>query len=328
MRMRRRELLFAGVAALLTQRQARAAEVSSPKVGFLGPASPKPYAHILTAFHEGLAAKGFAEGQNVAIEYRWAHDQYDQLPRLAAELVKEGVAVIFTASGTQTAQAAIAATSTIPIVFVVGTDPVKFKLVSSITHPSANATGMSLLTTAMARKRLDVLRLMVPSAKTFALLLNPKNPNFNYLRDDVSEAALALGVQIFVLSVSKEEDFDTAFEQVIERHIDGLVVSDDPIFVSRRDKLVFLTLQNKIPAIYSNREVVLAGGLIGYGASYADTFRRAGMYVGEILKGAKPKDLPVMQPEKFELTINLKTAGALGLRVPPELMILADEVIE
>src|SRR4051812_21550036 len=326
--MRRREFLVTGVAAVLAQRQARAAGVSLPKVGFLGPASPKPYAHILTAFHEGLAAKGFVVGQNVAIEYRWAHDQYDQLPRLAAELVEDGVAVIFTASGTQTAQAAIAATSTIPIVFVVGTDPVKFKLVSSIAHPSANVTGVSLLTTAMARKRLDMLHLMVPSAKTVALLLHPKNPNFDYLREDVSEAALALGDQVFVVSVSKEEDFDTAFEQIVEHHIDGLVVSDDPIFVSRRDKLVSLALKNKIPAIYSNREVVLAGGLIGYGASYAATFRRAGMYVGEILKGAKPKDLPVVQPEKFQLTINLKTAGALGLRVPPELLILADEVIE
>jgi putative ABC transport system substrate-binding protein len=271
---------------------------------------------------------GFTEGDNLEIEYRWANDQYERLPTLAAELVQQRVGVIFTASGTQTAQAAQAATSTIPVVFVIGTDPVKFKLVASMNRPGGNVTGVTLLTTSMAQKRLDVLREMVPKATRFALLLNPRNPNFDLLRDDVEAAARSIGREILVLSVSSEDDFEKAFEKLTAEKAEGLVVSDDPIFINRRDKLIALAARHRVPTIYSNREVVKAGGLIAYGASYYETFRRAGRYVGEILKGAKPIELPVIQPSKFELVINLKTAADLGLEVPLALFIRADETLE
>ncbi len=300
-----------------------------PVIGFLNGASSETFAHLAAAFRQGLSEAGYVEGRNVAIEYRWAEGEYDRLPALAAELVRRQVAVIAAGGGVAAALAAKAATTTIPIVFSGGGgDPVKLGLVASLNRPGGNVTGVSILTAALGAKRLGLLRELLPSATLIAVLINPTNPNSEIQLKDIEEAARTVGQQIFILYASNERDFDAAFAIIVERRAGALVVGADPYFNSRRDQLAGLAARHAIPAMYEQREFAVAGGLASYGTSLTDSFRQVGDYAGRILKGEKPADLPVMQPTRFELVINLKTATALRLTVPPTLLARADEVIE
>jgi putative ABC transport system substrate-binding protein len=298
-----------------------------PTIGFLSGASPGPYAPFVSAFHNGLKEAGYVEGQNVAIEYRWAEGQYDRLPALAVELVRQHVTVMI-ATTTPAALAAKAATTTIPIVFNVGADPVAVGLVASLNQPVGNATGVNNYINVLGAKRLELLRELVPSATVIGVLVNPNFPDTGSQLKDVMEAARVIGQQVHVVNASSEADFNDAFATFVQLKAGALFVSADTLFTSRRDQLVRLVAHHKIPAIYGQREFVLAGGLMSYAPRLADAYRQVGIYVGRILKGAKPGDLPVVQPTKFELTINLKTAKALGLEIPSKLLALADEVIE
>ena len=286
-----------------------------PVIGFLGSGSPGPSAPFTAAFRQGLAETGFVEGQNVAIEYRWAEGHYDRLPALAAELVGRKVDVI-AAGGPPPALAAKGATSTIPIVFSSGDDPVATGLVASLARPGGNVTGISFLNVELHPKRLELLAEMAPQARVIALLVNPTNSNAERVVQELQEAARAKGVQLPILKASSESEIDAAFATLVQLHAAALVVSADPFFNSRREQLVALASRHAIPAIYGFREFAASGGLISYGASITAASRQVGTYAGKILKGAKPADLPVVQPTKFELVINLKTAKALGLTVP------------
>ena len=272
---------------------------------------------------------GCIESKNVIIEYRWAEGRYDRLPALAAELVSRQVAVIVAVGGPNAAQAAKAATATIPIVFISGTDPVQEGLVASINNPGGNATGVNPLLPAMEGKRLGLLREMIPNAALIAVLLNPASQdNFNRQLNDVQAAAHGVGQQFLVLRASNEEDIEAAFVTAAERRASALLVTADPFMLSRRERLVALAAHYAIPAIYEVREYTSAGGLMSYGISLTNAYRQAGAYVGRIIKGEKPGDLPVLQPTKFELVINLKTAKVLGLEIPPNVLSIADEVLE
>jgi putative tryptophan/tyrosine transport system substrate-binding protein len=281
----------------------------------------------LAAFYQGLSETGYAEGQNLVIEYRWAEGRYDRLPGLAADLVTRKVDVIVAAGGTPAARAAKSATSTIPIIFN-SADPVGAGLVASFARPGGNLTGVSLLTIELMAKRLELLSELVPQARVIALLVNPTNPITERITSDVQEAAHTKGVQLLILKASSESEIDAAFASLVQQHADALVVSTDPFFGSRREQLVALALRHAVPAIYEWREFAAAGGLISYGPSLMAAVRQVGIYAGKILKGEKPADLPVQQPTRFELVINLKTAKALGLTVPQTLLARADEVIE
>jgi putative tryptophan/tyrosine transport system substrate-binding protein len=307
---------------------AHAQQPTMPVVGFLHSASPEPNAYIVAAFRQGLGESGYVERQNVVIEYRWAENHYDQLPGLAAGLIGQGVAVIFAAGGTVTPLAAKAATATIPIVFVIGADPVKAGLVSSFNRPAGNITGVTIITDLLITKRVELMRELLPAADMFALLLNSHNPNAETRSRDVQQAARALGRRIYVLYASDESEIDTAFAKLDQQRVGGLLVQSDPFFTSQRDQLVALAARHAVPTIYEQREYAAAGGLMSYGASQTDVYRQGGVYTARILKGAKPGDLPVMQPTKFELVINRKTAKALGLELPATLLATADEVIE
>ena len=299
-----------------------------PVIGFLSTASPSTDAASVAAFREGLGDTGYVEGQNLAIEYRRAEGRYDRLPALAADLVGRNVAVIVSAGGTVAALAAKNASSTIPIVFSIGGDPVAFGLVSSLAHPGGNLTGVSILIGELMAKRFELLSELAPQATAIALLVNPDNPLTEPMIREVREAARTKRVQLHILRAATEAEIDVAFAALPQLPANALVVGADPFFSTRRQKLAALAAGHAVPAIYEYREFVISGGLISYGPSLTAAYRQLGVYAGRILNGAKPADLPVEQPTKFELVINLKTAKALGLTVPQSLLERADEVIE
>jgi putative tryptophan/tyrosine transport system substrate-binding protein len=327
--MRRRDFIkvVAGL-AITWPHAARAQQSTMPVIGFLDSGSPEGMTANLAAFHQGLLETGYIEGQNVAVEYRWAQSHFDQLPALAIELVHRKVAVIAATRGPLPARAAKAATSTIPVVFQSGSDPVRDGLVASLNRPGANVTGASRLSTDLIPKRLGLMTEVVPKLTKIALLLNPISPQADLEVQEMQEPTRSLGLQLFIAKASAADELDEAFATVKESGSGALIVAVDPLFVSRREKIVALGLQNAIPISFAERESVIAGGLMSYAASFSDSFRQVGVYVGRILKGASPADLPVQQPVKFDLIINLKTAKTLGLTVPQTLLVAADEVIE
>jgi ABC-type uncharacterized transport system substrate-binding protein len=326
--MRRREFItLLGGAAAPWPFAARAQQKAMPVIGFLGSTSPEPAAPNVAAFRQGLSETGYVEGQNVAIEYRWAEGSYDRLPAMAADLVDLKVDLI-AASAPPSAVAAKRATSTTPIVFFIGGDPVELGLVASLARPGGNLTGVTFLVSELTPKLLDLLSQLVPQARAMALLVNPNNPNTGRNIGDAQEAARAKGVQLSVLKAATEAEIDAAFATLVQLHAGALVVAADPFFGDRRDQFAALAARHAIPAVYAGRLFTEAGGLMSYGPSLPSAFRQAGGYAGRILKGAKPADLPVQQSTLFELVINLKTAKALGLTVPQTVLGLADEVIE
>jgi ABC-type uncharacterized transport system substrate-binding protein len=305
------------------------AQQEVPVIGYLNSASPNTYTAYTSAFRRGLEEAGYVEGKTIAIEYRWAEGQNDRLGALAADLVSRQVAVIAATGATAGVFAAMAATKTIPIVFITGGDPVKSGLVASLNRPGGNVTGISFLSNTLAAKQLELLHELVPNVALIGVLVNPTNPGLaEPLLNDVQAAARTLGLQPHVLNASIERDFDTAFAKLAELQAQALVIGTDGFFTSRIKLLAELTRQHSMPTISSYREFPTAGGLISYGTSVVDAYRQVGVYTGKILRGEKPADLPVMQPTKFELVINLKTAKALGLTVPLTLQVAADEVIE
>jgi putative tryptophan/tyrosine transport system substrate-binding protein len=325
--MRRREFSTLLCGATMWPLATRAQQAAMPVVGFLHSGSPRPNVNLVTAFRNGLNESGYVEDKNVAIEYRWAEGQYNRLPAVAADLVRRQVAVIFGAAP-PAAVAAKAATTTIPIVFVSGANPVEAGLVASLSRPGGNVTGVAIFTGQLGAKQLGLLRELVPKAAVVATLVNPSNPLTEAIIRDVQAAATLTGHQIQIVKASNEEEIDKAFASLAELHADALIIGADPYFFTRNDQLVALAARYAVPAFYELREFAANGGLMSYGASITDGYRRAGVYAGQILKGAKPADLPVLQPTKFELVINLKTANALGLTVPLLLLAAADEVIE
>ena len=326
--MRRRAFMaLLGGAAAAWPLRARAQQSAVPVVGFLSSQSAATSAYLVAALRQGLNQSGFIEGQNVAMEYRWADGRYDQLPALAAELVRRPVAVIV-ASAPPAALAARAATSTLPIVFSGGIDPVKLGLVAGLNRPGGNITGVSQFSTALEGKRLELLHELVPHAAVIAMLVNPTFAGTDAITDDMQSAARALGLKLNVLKASSEHDLEAAVASIGQLGAGALVVASDPFFFGRHDRVVTVVAHHAVPAIYQFREFAAAGGLMSYGTNLADAYRQVGVYTGRILKGEKPGDLPVVQPTKFELVINLKTGKTLGLDVPDKLLARADEVIE
>ena len=327
--MRRRAFItLLGGAAAAGPLATRAQQAAMPVIGFLHPATSESFAPLVAAFREGLHQTGYIEGQNVTIEYRWAEGQYDRLPALAAELIHRQVAVIATPGSTPATLAAKAATSAIPIMFAVGSDPVEFGLVASLSRPGGNLTGMSMLAAEMAAKRLGLLGELLPNATVFAVLVNPVSPTAESEMKSLSAAADLLGRKVLFLNASSERDIGAAFSAASQRKVGAVLVLPDAFFISQRAQIVAQAAHKAIPTMYHRSEFVVAGGLISYGDSLLAAFRQVGTYTGTILKGAKPTDLPVLQPTKFELIINLKAARALSMNVPAQVLALADEVIE
>jgi putative tryptophan/tyrosine transport system substrate-binding protein len=327
--MRRRDFItLIGSAATAWPLAARAQQRAIPLIGFLHSASPGPFAAAVDAFRQGLRETGFIEGQNVAIEYRWAEGQYDRLPALAADLVDRQVSVIVAVAGNAPALAAKAATTSIPIVFVSGGDPVSGGLVASLNRPGGNVTGVSWVATALVRKQLELLHRSVGNPALIGALVNPSYPDHGVQLGELREGANAINQEINIVQAATAHDIDMAFVSLVQKGANALIVVNDPFFVSRRDQIVALAARHRMPAIYFSREFAAAGGLLSYGASLVDAARQGGIYTGKILKGEKPTDLPVMQSTKFEFVINLKTAKNLGLEIPPTVLATADEVIE
>jgi putative ABC transport system substrate-binding protein len=326
---RRREFItILGGAVTSWPLAVRAQQPAMPVVGWLASTSREVQAHFADAFRQGLKEAGYVEGQNVVIEYRWAQEQYARLPALAADLVNRQVALITTAGGTVTAIAAKAATTTIPIVFVTGADPVENGLVASLSRPGGNATGVGLFTVVLEAKKLELLHELIPKTKVIAMLVNPSSPFAETQTRNIQAAASTIGQRVEMLHARTEGELDAAFATLVQLGADALVVGSDPLFDNSRERLVALAARHAVPAIYDRRELAAAGGLMSYGASFVDAHRQAGIYAGRILKGAKPADLPVVQPTKFELVINVKTAKALGITFPQSFHLRADEMIE
>ena len=327
--MRRREfIIFLGSGAAWSN-MARAQQPALPVIGFLHSTSAGPNVGTVSAFREGLKQAGYVDGQNVAIEFRWADGHYDRLPALAMDLVRERVAVIAALGGQASALAAKAATSTIPVVFDTGEDPVKIGLVASFSKPGGNVTGINILTNEIEAKRLGLLHELIPTALTIAVIGHPDTPaNNDVVLEDLQTAASALGLKLQILKVRSVLEIDNAFASFNQRRPDALLVMANAFFNSRRNQIVQLAAHQAIPAIYENHLFAMVGGLISYGIDLSEVYRQAGIYIGKILNGAKPADLPVIQPTKLELVINLETAKELGITVPPQLLARADEVIE
>ena len=326
--MRRRQFItLVGGAAAAWPLAARAQQPTMPVIGFLNTASPETFVHLVAAFRRGLNEAGYVEGQNVAIDYRWAAGHYDRMPALAVDLVERRVNVI-AAFSPPAALAAKAATASIPIVITSGDDPVKLGLVASLNRPGGNVTGVSLFTVPLGAKRHELLHELVPTGTAIGVLVNQDSPNAGADIEDAEMAARVLGWQVHIVTAASAREFDGAFATLVERRIGALVVGNDQFFNSRRDHIVALAAGYRLPTIYPLRDFTAAGGLMSYGPSISDAYRQAGVYVGRVLKGTRPADLPVVQPTKFEFVLNLKTAKALGLTVPDKLLAIADEVIE
>lgn len=307
---------------------ARAQSSNLPVIGFLNIASPGPFAAFLAAFHKGLDVRGYVEGKNVAIDYRWAEGNHSRLQQDAADLVRRHVSVIVATGGTGSAKAARNATQTIPIVFVVGNDPVSEGLVSSVNRPDSNATGVTLISTELLKKRMELLRMLMPDARKIAVLVHPQTPSAQLERVGAQRVAEEAGLQSMILEASNESDLDKAFESAVKAGAEALLVSADGFYTSRRARIVALAVMHKLPTAYPWRLYADAGGLMSYGPNIADAYRQAGDYVGRILDGTKPADLPVQLPTTFDLVLNLKTAKALGMEVPSRLLSIATVVIE
>ena len=327
--MRRREFIaLVGGATAAWPIVARAQQSAMPVVGFMSSRSPDEAAVHTAAFRSGLSEAGFVEGKNVSVIFRWAEGRYERLPAIARELVDLRVSAILAGGGEPSARAAQAATTRIPVVFVIGDDPVSVGLTASYNRPGGNLTGVSFITGELGGKRLDLICEMVQGSGSVALLLNPNVQNSELQRREVQAAAQRLGRPLLILYAAADKDVETTFETLKREHAQALIVQNDPFFDSRRERIISLAARYNLPAIYHIREFPAGGGLVSYGASLADTYRQAGNYMGRILLGEKPGDLPIIQPTKFELVINLKTAKALGLTVSPSLIVRADEVIE
>jgi putative ABC transport system substrate-binding protein len=327
--MRRREFItLLGGAAAAWPLVARAQQAAVPVIGFLNSASPQAWENYLAGFRAGLKEAGYVDGQNVTVEFRWAEGHYDRLPGMAADLVRRKVAVLVSTGGEPSVLAAKAATTTIPIVFTSGIDPVRAGYVSSLSHPGGNITGVNVFSASVESKRLGLLRALVPGVKLIAVILNPKRQQHADQRREVEEAAHAIGQQINLLLASNESEIEAVFATAAQLRAGAMLVGGDPFLNSQRNKIVALAARHAIPAIYEQREAALAGGLMSYGTNLSEGYRQAGVYTGRILKGEKPGDLPVVQSTKFEFVINPKAAKALGIEVPPNLSAEADEIIE
>jgi putative ABC transport system substrate-binding protein len=326
--MRRRDLIALVGGAVTATRGLSAQQKAMPVIGFLGSASAGSMAANVAAFREGLRQAGYIEGENLAIEYRWADGDYDRLSALAADLVGSQVEVIVTQGGIPPARAAKGATSTIPIVFIGVADPVAAGLAASLARPGGNLTGFSNMNVELLPKRFELLSELAPQVRVIDFLVNPNNPSAERMTRDVQEAARAKGVQLRILKATVESEIDAAFDTLVQLHAGALVIGPDPLFFVQRVRIAELAIRDAVPAIFDAREFPVAGGLASYGASVTDSFRKVGGYAGKILKGAKPADLPVQQPTTFELVVNLNTAKTLGITVPPSILARADEVIE
>jgi putative ABC transport system substrate-binding protein len=326
--MKRREFITLLGGAASWPVLARAQQPAMPLVGFLNGASADTYRFNADSFREGLAKAGFVEGRNVRIEERWANGDYQALPALAAELVAKGVVAIAATGDVASARAAQGASHTVPVVFTIGADPVRFGLVASLNRPGGNVTGVSLLSSVLGGKRVEILREIAPKVSRIALLMNPNNPNAPAEQEDAQAGARKLGSDTVVLNVRNANEIEAAFAELVRVKADGFITATDPILLDRREQIVSLAQRHALPAVYFVRQFAVVGGLISYGPSISWMYRQAGNYVGQILKGANPADMPVMQPTQFEFVLNLKTAKALGLTVPLAMQTSADEVIE